>query len=91
MNPPKPQSKKAAKKEAVKLEKLKRRQEAAVASSVQSLSMEDPLTDNYDDVPILDLQSKVAPGTRVWTEIGKLAEPLNEQQILRSPINVKIK
>ena len=43
----------------------KARQEAAVASRVQSLSMEDPLADNYSDVPILDLQSKVAPGTRV--------------------------
>ncbi|KAK7845506.1 aspartate--tRNA ligase 2, cytoplasmic [Quercus suber] len=78
----KPQSKKAAKKEAAKLEKLKRRQEAAVASGVQSLSMEDPLADNYGDVPLLDLQSKVAPGTRVWTEIGKLAEPLKDQYVL---------
>nr|POE66571.1 hypothetical protein CFP56_32780 [Quercus suber] len=72
-------SKPQSKKEAAKLEKLKRRQEAAVASGVQSLSMEDPLVDNYGDIPILDLQSKVAPGTRVWTKIGKLAEPLNEQ------------
>ena len=87
----KPQSKNAAKKEAAKLEKIKRCQEAAVASGVQSLSMEDPLTDNYGNVPILDLQSKVALDTRVWTKIGKLAEPLNEQQLLRSPINVKIK
>ena len=87
----KPQSKKAAKKEATNLEKQKRLQEAAVASGVQSLSMEDLLTDNYSDVPILDLQLKVAPGTRVRTKIGKLAEPLNEQQLLRSPINVKIK
>ncbi|KAK4559204.1 hypothetical protein RGQ29_008449 [Quercus rubra] len=78
----KPQSKKAAKKEAAKLEKLKRRQEAAVASGVQSLSMEDPLADNYGDVPLLELQSKVAPGTRVWTEIGKLAEPLKDQYVL---------
>ncbi|KAM4074761.1 hypothetical protein ACB094_10G118300 [Castanea mollissima] len=78
----KPQSKKAAKKEAAKLEKLKRRQEAAVASGVQSLSMEDPLADNYGDVPISELQSKVVPGTRVWTEIGKLAEPLKDQYVL---------
>ena len=78
----KPQSKKAAKKEAAKLEKLKRRQEAAVASGVQSISMEDPLADNYGDVPLLELQSKVAPGTRVWTEIGKLAEPLKDQYVL---------
>uniref|UniRef100_A0A7N2RES3 aspartate--tRNA ligase n=1 Tax=Quercus lobata TaxID=97700 RepID=A0A7N2RES3_QUELO len=75
----KPQSKKAAKKEAAK---LKRRLEAAVASGVQSLSMEDPLADNYGDVPLLDLQSEVAPGTRVWTEIGKLAEPLKDQYVL---------
>ncbi|XP_075641734.1 aspartate--tRNA ligase 1, cytoplasmic [Castanea sativa] len=78
----KPQSKKAAKKEAAKLEKLKRRQEAAVASGVQSLSMEDPLADNYGEVPISELQSKVVPGTRVWTEIGKLAEPLKDQYVL---------
>ncbi|KAL4603674.1 hypothetical protein ACB092_10G141100 [Castanea dentata] len=78
----KPQSKKAAKKEAAKLEKLKRRQEAAVASGVQSLSMEDPLAENYGDVPISELQSKVVPGTRVWTEIGKLAEPLKDQYVL---------
>ena len=78
----KPQSKKAAKKEAAKLEKQKRLQEAAVASGVQSLSMEDPLADNYGDVPILDLQLKVAPGIRVWTEIGKLAEPLKDQNVL---------
>ena len=53
-----------------------------MAFGVQSLSMEDPLTDNYGDVPILDLQSKVAPGTRVWTEIGKLAEPLKDRYVL---------
>ena len=87
----KPQSKKATKKEAAKLEKLKRHQEAAVASGVQSLSMEDPLADNYGDVPILDLQSKVALGTTVWIEIGKLAKSLNEQQLPHSLINVKIK
>ncbi|KAK9997251.1 hypothetical protein SO802_021937 [Lithocarpus litseifolius] len=44
--------------------------------------MEDPLAKNYGDVPILDLQSKVTPGTKVWTEIGKLAEPLKEQYVL---------
>ena len=53
-----------------------------MASGVQSLSMKDPLTDNYGDVPILDLQSKVAPGTRVWTEIGKLVEPLKDPYVL---------
>ena len=78
----KPQIKKAAKKEAAKLEKLKRRQEAVMASSIQSLSMEDPLANNYGDIPILDLQSKVAPGTRVWTEISKLPEPLKDHYVL---------
>ena len=78
----KPQSKKATKKEVAKLDKLKHRQEAAVASDVQSLSMEDLLVDNYHDVPILDLQSKVTPGTRVWTEIDKLAEPMKDQYVL---------
>ena len=53
-----------------------------MASDIQSLSMEDLLVDNYHDVPILDLQSKVAPGTRVWTEIGKLAKPLKDQYVL---------
>ena len=84
-------SKPQSKKEAAKLEKQKRLQEAAGASSVQSLSMEDLLADNSGNVPILDLQLKVAPGTRVRTKIGKLAELLNEQQLLCSPINVKIK
>ena len=78
----KPQSKKATKKEATKLEKLKCCQEAAMASGVQSLLMEDPPADNYGNVPILDLQLKVAPDSRVWTEIGKLAEPLKDQYVL---------
>ena len=71
----KPQSKKAAKKEAAKLEKLKRRHEAAVAPAFSRFQWRICSL-------ILDLQSKVAPGTRVWTEIGKLAKPLKDQYVL---------
>ena len=53
-----------------------------MASNIQLLSIEDPLADNYGNVPILDLQSKVALGIRVWTEINKLAEPLKDQNVL---------
>ena len=53
-----------------------------MASDIQLLSIEDPLADNYGNVPILDLQSKVTPGIRVWTKIGKLAEPLKDQNVL---------
>ncbi|XWS70633.1 hypothetical protein CRYUN_Cryun03dG0063500 [Craigia yunnanensis] len=53
-------SKKAAKKEAAKLEKMRRRQEAAsLASSASSLSVEeeDPYSSNYGDVPLPELKS----------------------------------
>jgi len=66
----------------MKLEKLKCRQEAVMASGIQSLLMEDLLAENYDDVPILDLQSKVDPSTKVWIEIGKLAKLLKDHYVL---------
>ncbi|KAB1204998.1 Aspartate--tRNA ligase, cytoplasmic [Morella rubra] len=80
----KSQSKKAAKKEAAKQEKLRRRQEAALASSGQSLSVEedDPLSANYGDVPLRELQSKVAADLRDWTEVGALTEALKDQHVL---------
>lgn len=80
----KSQSKKAAKKEAAKQEKLRRRQEAALASSAQSLSVEedDPLSANYGDVPLRELQSKVAADLRDWTEVGALTEALKDQHVL---------
>ncbi|XP_059460896.1 aspartate--tRNA ligase 2, cytoplasmic-like [Corylus avellana] len=76
------QSKKAAKKEAAKQEKLRRRQEAAaLASTVQSVSVEDdPLAANYGDVPILELQSKV--DVRGWTEVGALTEALRDRYVV---------
>jgi hypothetical protein len=76
------QSKKAAKKEAAKQEKLRRRQEAAaLASTVQSVSVEDdPLAANYGDVPILELQSKV--DVRNWTEVGALTEALRDRYVV---------
>jgi hypothetical protein len=64
------QSRKMAKKEAAKQEKLCRRQEAStLASAVQSISIEDDLLgSNYNDVPLLELQSKVEVSD--WTEVG---------------------
>ena len=46
-----------AKKEAAKQEKLRRRQEAGLASTAQSLSVDDddPLSANYGDVPLSEL------------------------------------
>lgn len=80
----KSQSKKAAKKEAAKQEKLRRRQEASLASAAQSLSVEedDPLSSNYCDVPLSELQSKVAADVREWTEVGALTEGLRERYVL---------
>ncbi len=80
----KSQSKKAAKKEAAKQEKLRRRQEAALASAAQSLSVDedDPLSANYGDVPLPELQSKVAADIRDWTEVGALSSSLKDKYVL---------
>ncbi|XP_041019504.1 aspartate--tRNA ligase 2, cytoplasmic [Juglans microcarpa x Juglans regia] len=79
----KSQSKKAAKKEAAKQEKLRRRQEAALESAAQSLSVEDdPLSSNYGDVPLPELQSKVAADVQEWTEVGTLTEALRDRYVL---------
>ncbi|XP_062108994.1 aspartate--tRNA ligase 2, cytoplasmic [Humulus lupulus] len=76
-------SKKAAKKEAAKLEKLRRRQEAALATAAASLSVEeDPLSDNYGDVPLVELQSKTPSDINSWTEVGALNEALKDQHVL---------
>jgi len=51
-------SKKATKKEAAKLEKLRWRQEITTASTATtnlSVDKEDPLGENYDDVPLVEL------------------------------------
>ncbi|KAF6143845.1 hypothetical protein GIB67_009826 [Kingdonia uniflora] len=83
-------SKKAAKKEAMKLEKLKRQQAAAAAaasSTVSSLEENeaeaeaDPLSSNYGDIPMIQLQSQPLTG-RVWTEIKSLKEGLKDKEVL---------
>ncbi|XP_077238621.1 aspartate--tRNA ligase 1, cytoplasmic-like [Tasmannia lanceolata] len=76
-------SKKAAKKEAVKAEKLRRQQEAATAAAAAALSaLEiDPLSENYGEVPLNDLQSKAVTGKK-WTEIRFLNEELKGNEVL---------
>ncbi|MCL7038085.1 hypothetical protein MKW94_023023 [Papaver nudicaule] len=76
-------SKKAAKKEALKQEKLKRQQEAAAATAaLAAASIEaDPLSENYGEVPLEDVQSKAVSG-RKWTEIGLVNENLKDQTVL---------
>ncbi|KAI3862016.1 hypothetical protein MKX03_015022 [Papaver bracteatum] len=64
-------SKKTAKKEAMKQEKLKRQQEAAAAAAaLASASIEsDPLSENYGEVALQEMQSKAITG-RKWIRIG---------------------
>ncbi|KAG7024493.1 Aspartate--tRNA ligase 2, cytoplasmic [Cucurbita argyrosperma subsp. argyrosperma] len=76
-------SKKAAKKEAAKLEKLRRRQEAAAEAAISSLNVEDdPLSANYGDVPLSDLQSKEAKDVANWTQVGSLTGELKEKYVI---------
>ncbi|MCL7035793.1 hypothetical protein MKW94_018659 [Papaver nudicaule] len=77
-------SKKAAKKAAIKQEKLKRQQDAAAAAAalVAAASLvADPLSNNYGEVPLQDLQSKAVSG-RIWTEIGLVNENLKDKTVL---------
>lgn len=77
------QSKKASKKEAKKMERQRKRLEDAAATAVSTVSIdeEDPLSSNYGDVPLIDLQSKPVTG-RKWTEVSALGEDLKEQVVL---------
>lgn len=78
-------SKKAAKKEAAKQEKLRRRQEAALATATSVLSVEseeDPLAANYGDVPLLELQSKTVVDIRNWTKVEALNNSLENKWVL---------
>ncbi|XP_022981999.1 aspartate--tRNA ligase 2, cytoplasmic-like [Cucurbita maxima] len=76
-------SKKAAKKEAAKQEKLRRRQEAAAEVSISSLDVEDdPLSANYGDVPLSNLQSKEAKNIDNWTQVGSLTGELKDKYVL---------
>lgn len=76
-------SKKAAKKEAAKQEKLRRRQEAAAEAAISSLNVEDdPLSANYGDVPLSDLQSKEAKDIENWTQVGSLTGELKDKYVI---------
>ncbi|XP_023535979.1 aspartate--tRNA ligase 2, cytoplasmic-like [Cucurbita pepo subsp. pepo] len=76
-------SKKAAKKEAAKLEKLRRRQEAVAEAAISSLNVEDdPLSANYGDVPLSDLQSKEAKDVANWTQVGSLTGELKDKYVI---------
>ncbi|KAG0481870.1 hypothetical protein HPP92_009954 [Vanilla planifolia] len=76
-------SKKQAKKEAAKAEKIRRKQEEASSAGAASakLAEADPLACNYGDVPIEDLQSKAVTG-RKWTEVGMLDAKLANGTVL---------
>lgn len=77
------QSKKASKKEAKKMERQRKRLEDATAAAVSTVSIEeeDPLSSNYGDVQLIDLQSKPVTG-RKWTEVSALGEDLKDQVVL---------
>ncbi|XVE94224.1 hypothetical protein REPUB_Repub01dG0263300 [Reevesia pubescens] len=88
-------SKKAAKKEAAKLEKMRRRQEApSLASSACSLSIEeeeDAYSSNYGDVLLSELKScsqadagnwSRAISSMEWTEVRALTHELKDKEVL---------
>ncbi|KAM0944358.1 putative aspartate--tRNA ligase [Dioscorea sansibarensis] len=77
-------SKKQAKKEAMKAEKLRKKQEAATATNasaqIESLEL-DPHAGDYGDIPVEELQSKAVSG-REWTAIGSLNSELVDRTVL---------
>ncbi|CAI9105618.1 OLC1v1004585C1 [Oldenlandia corymbosa var. corymbosa] len=77
--------KKMSKKEAAKLDRLRKKQElkaaAAANSGAAAPASEDPLAANYGDVPLNELQSKAVTG-RKWTEVGKLEAGFEGQVVL---------
>lgn len=86
-----PISKKAAKKEAAKQEKERRRREIEAAAASLSVEEEGPLSKNYGNVPLSELQSVDNPGAgnwsegvhgKNWTEVGALTESLKDQEVL---------
>ncbi|GER32711.1 aspartate--tRNA ligase [Striga asiatica] len=73
--------KKLSKKELAKLERQRKRQEAA-AAAVSSVTIEaDPLAANYGEIPLNGLQSKEISGKK-WTEVKDLAAGLKDQEVL---------
>ncbi|KAF8110830.1 hypothetical protein N665_0078s0024 [Sinapis alba] len=86
-------SKKAAKKEAAKLEKLRRRQEQEEATrKTASLSLEDESSSrNYGDVTLTELQSTEDPKAgkwreavegKKWTNVSELVEEMVMSEVL---------
>ena len=77
-------SKKAAKKEAAKQDKLRRRQEASLATAAAKLAVddEDPLAGNYGDIPIEELQSKTVVDAAGWTRVEHLEASLAGKEVL---------
>eukprot|EP00252_Welwitschia_mirabilis_P026311 TRINITY_DN8583_c0_g1_i1.p1 TRINITY_DN8583_c0_g1~~TRINITY_DN8583_c0_g1_i1.p1 ORF type:complete len:602 (+),score=86.77 TRINITY_DN8583_c0_g1_i1:165-1808(+) len=75
-------SKKAAKKEAAKAERLQKRQMAAAASTSATETEEaDPFAANYGDVPLEALQSKEISG-RKWIRVSALTQDLKDEEVL---------
>ncbi|KAL6544220.1 Aspartate--tRNA ligase 2, cytoplasmic [Orobanche gracilis] len=77
--------KKLSKKELAKLERQRKRQEAAVASATAAVSAVilefDPMAANYGDIPLNDLQSKEISGKK-WTEVKDLTDKSKDQVVL---------
>ncbi|KAJ3676823.1 hypothetical protein LUZ60_002547 [Juncus effusus] len=75
-------SKKQAKKEAKKAEKAgkaaQRQQQTAGGTEVGE---DDPLSANYGDVPVEEIQSKSISG-RVWTGVGDLSAEMKDKTVL---------
>ncbi|KAL5708415.1 aspartate--tRNA ligase [Ranunculus cassubicifolius] len=74
-------SKKAARKEQIKLEKKRLQEERAAAAATVAASESDPLSSNYGDIAIEDLQSNAVTG-RIWTNIESLGEDLKDKEVL---------
>jgi len=76
-------SKKAAKKEEAKLEKLRRCQEASSASAAATAAPdeEDPLAGNYREVPMPELQSKEEV-REPYTAVRALAEEMKDETVV---------
>ena len=76
-------SKKAAQKAAKKAERLLNRQMAAstLTAEESSAASDDPLSENYGDVPLESLQSKEISG-REWTKIAHIDSSLSGKTVL---------
>ncbi|MFX6533324.1 OB-fold nucleic acid binding domain-containing protein, partial [Acinetobacter baumannii] len=81
-NPTAEEEKKLSKKEVAKLERLRKRQEAASAAiSAVKIEADDPMAATYGEIPLNELQSKEISG-KVWTKVENLDKKLTEQAVL---------